>query len=214
MKIVHVSDNHGSLTMPIDRSELLTADIIVHTGDFMPNRTRGIRPVEETFQRAWLEENVERIKDYVAGNRVLYVPGNHDYIDPAPFLQAHGVDVINIADREHVENGVRFYGFPWVPWFCGEWNFEISATEMDLRFRDVPECDVLCCHSPIFGVLDRNYEGERCGSTVIRMHLQNRGILPRWFLHGHIHECGGSIQAWSRGMTVSNQATTGGIIHV
>jgi predicted phosphodiesterase len=52
VKILHISDTHGR--MPELRGE---HDVIVHSGDMLPNRSFGISAIEETFQRYWVEEH-------------------------------------------------------------------------------------------------------------------------------------------------------------
>ena len=56
MKILHSSDLHGSY------KELLMAlegdfDVWVDTGDFFPNKTRGDRNIETSFQNKWFSWN-------------------------------------------------------------------------------------------------------------------------------------------------------------
>ncbi len=214
MKITHVSDTHGALWRPDTQGE-----VIVHSGDMMPNRTRGIVPIEVAYQECWTTGNLPTLARVIGSRPFLYVPGNHDYYDPCPRMREAGINAWNLNGvglhfgTASCTAGLRFAGFQYVPYFTGEWNYEVSATEMAARFDPVVALhpDILVCHSPIYGVLDRNVEGERCGSTVIRnrmMSLFHDGPgLPKAYLHGHIHERGGSFQDWN-GMLVSNAATT------
>jgi len=213
LKLLHLSDTHG--TMPPLSSD---ADVIVHSGDILPNRTFGIRPVEETFQRYWLEEHAAKIRTWIGSRPFLVCPGNHDFIDPTPYLRDAGVDAHSLCDRFLEIDGVRFYGYPWVPVF-GPWNWMASPRERLARLvpaverMDAGEIDVFVAHGPMFGVLDRNAEGERCGSRVLRDALREARFAPKFLLHGHIHEAAG-VQGWSRGMIVSNAARTQRVLEV
>lgn len=205
MKIAHVSDTHGLLE-PI-RGD---AEVIVHSGDFLPNRTRGLRVSEETTQPAWVAYNEARIRKWVDHRTFVLCRGNHDYVDPIPMMREMGIDAYGIDDRMLHLDGISFYGFPWVPYFSGEWNHEVSPRELTARLDAaeplIAACDILVAHCPIYGVLDMTQEGERAGSKPMRKLLQRAERVPNLYLCGHIHEQGGALQRWSRDIDVSNAA--------
>lgn len=214
MKILHISDTHGG--MPLLQAE---GDIVVHSGDMMPNRSFGIREIEYTFQRYWIEDVSARMKAWIGDRPFLFTPGNHDYIDPTPVMRDADIDARLLCNGSLTVDGVRFYGSPWTPMFCG-WNWMCSdAGEMHGNLApavegfELGEIDVFVSHGPMFGVLDRNASGERCGSKVLREVMQNAEHPPKLFLHGHIHEgCG--VQGWSRGVIVSNAACSQRVLTV
>jgi Icc-related predicted phosphoesterase len=209
MRILHISDTHGTLPPLLEDG----VDVVVHSGDFLPNRTRGIRAVEEVFQPAWVHENAARLRGWMGDRRLLVCAGNHDFVDPAPLLREAGLNAVSITDRLHDEDSVGFYGFPWVPFFTGEWNYELGLVPLTNATIAVEEMlnqgaiDVLVSHGPLYGVRDRNADGENCGSLPMRYALQAARHAPRAFLCGHIHEARGR-QTWSRGIHVSNAALT------
>jgi len=213
LRILHISDTHGY--MPELRGDF---DVVVHSGDLLPNKTFGIRRVEETFQANWLEALAPQLKKWLGAKPFLFCPGNHDFVDPIPYLRAAGVSAHSIADCLFELKGVRFYGFPWVPVF-GSWNYMVSSEERRARLApalellDEGKIDVFVAHGPMRGVLDRNGDGERCGSRVMREAMQNAKIPPKLFLHGHIHESAG-VHGWSRGVIVSNAACVQRILTV
>ncbi len=209
MKICHISDNHGYLGDIIPE-----CDLIVHTGDFLPNRSFGYQVIEETFQPAWIEQNASRLRAWAGGRKIFMVSGNHDFVNSAEHLQKAGIDAVCIDDSRYEHKGVVFHGFPWMNQF-GDWNFMIDQFELTDRTRsiDLRDVDVLAMHAPIYGILDRNRHGDRCGSKPMRKYLQDSLHVPNYVLHGHIHESHG-LQAWSRGIMVSNAATTLRVIEV
>jgi Icc-related predicted phosphoesterase len=216
MRILHISDTHGGMpALPKDGY-----DVVVHSGDLMPNRTFGIRAVEEAFQPHWLETNAAKLRAWLGADKpFLFCPGNHDFVDPVPHLKAAGVRAFSLVDTLVAWDHVRFYGFPWTPEFCG-WNWMCGPVEMGLRLEpgrallDEGEIDVWVSHGPMYGVLDRTaLVGERAGSKVVRAAMQMAKHPPRIFLHGHIHEAAG-LQAWTRGMIVSNAACMQRILEI
>lgn len=204
MIVLHVSDNHGLL----ERLDP-TAQLVVHSGDFLPSFSRGNRAIEFLRQEEWVNNNKNRLTSWLGNRPFLYTPGNHDFFDPCPVMRSWGVDAHNlwVDGGRAITPCVQTEGFPWVNHFTGEWNYEIGPSDMLTRARVIPPCEMLVAHGPIYGVLDRNALGQRCGSLEIRHWLQNHELPPKWYLHGHIHEsCGWRL--WARGLRVSNAATT------
>ncbi len=204
--ICHVSDTHGYLV------PLMAADVVVHSGDFMPSFTRGIRACEVPRQERWVADNMPRLKAWIGDRPFLFVPGNHDYYDPIQAMVDAGIDARDVTGTTFL-GCHRVYGFPYVPVFTGEWNYEIFEDDIARRF-DTEGADIVIAHSPIYGVLDRNAQGGRCGSKAIRAYLQDpANAAPEWYLCGHIHESAGT-QGWSRGIKISNAATTRRVITI
>lgn len=205
MKILHVSDTHGWLDPLVG-----DADLVVHSGDFMPNKSFANKVIETAYQPRWVEENIEKIRAWLGGRRLLMTNGNHDYIDPTPLLRAAGMDATLLHGALEVD-GVRFWGHPWTPAFWG-WNWMCGPVEMEERLFPASErmavgvIDVFVSHGPMYGVLDRNASGERCGCKVLRETMQDAKYKPKLLLHGHIHEANGVV-GWAGGMIVSNAAT-------
>lgn len=215
LRILHISDTHGMLPVP----ESLEYDVVVHSGDMMPNRTFGVKPVEHTFQKHWIEENAPRFHARYWAKPFLYVPGNHDYYDPTPVMRELGIDARLLCNAFMEVNGVGFYGSPWTPTFY-DWNWMCGPKEMREHLAPLASLmergavDVLVTHGPMYGVLDRNQQGERCGCKVLRSVVREAAYAPKLHLHGHIHEQGGSVVPWSRGMVVSNAARTQQVVTV
>lgn len=209
-----MSDTHGVLPTPLDGDW----DCILHTGDMLPNRSYGIRPLEITFQQYWLEENAPKFHPRYWDKPVFYVPGNHDYIDPTRTMRDLGIDARLVCNERVEFMGANFYGFPWTPTFY-DWNWMCGPLEMEHHLQPAIELmeqgalDVFLAHGPMYGVRDRNAQGERCGSKVVRRVMQDVRHPPKVMMHGHIHESRGT-QAWARGIMVSNAATTQQIVEL
>lgn len=200
-------------------------DYIVHSGDFCPNFSRGIRAIEEPRQEQWLRDNADRISAWLKNIPVLFVPGNHDFVDIPKILNDCGLStIIDICKKDSKGKpvpvdfmGKKIYGSPWVPYFTGEWNYELEDDKEELAVKEVLSIkpDIIVSHSPIYGVLDRNGQGTRCGSRQWKWQLEEQmlnGYVPAYYLHGHIHESNG-IMRW-KGIVVSNAATTANVIEI
>lgn len=210
MKILHLSDTHG--TFP----ELKGAfDVIVHSGDLMPNKTRGTA-TEPGFQKDWVARKAIRLANWIGKTPFLYCPGNHDYYDPESVLRQHGVAATTLGAEPLELLGYKFVGFPYVPWFNGEWNYEKLAPDMFslmggvIDRMEAGEIDVLVAHCPPEGILDETFGNVRIGNPQLTRAFNVANKLPKAILCGHCHESPGT--AIVRDCIISNAATTMRII--
>lgn len=203
-RLTHVSDTHGILPH-IPSSSLA----IIHSGDMAPNLTRGDAKTEEPYQQEWWNRKLQQIQDIIGDRYFLYIPGNHDYWDPETLLQNAGVKAHNLTGKVLNCLGLTFYGFPWIPYIAGEWNYEIHTPGMSRRVCAIPECDILVAHCPPFGICADLEDGKGNGNSVLLNWLNYQASrLPQYLLCGHFHESRGIAKYGDLGeMTVSNAAT-------
>lgn len=189
MKIFHFSDNHGRIdwlkeAIPDD------VDLIVSTGDFFPNASRGVRKIEVPFQIRWLDACAENFMSYLKDKPIMIVGGNHDYIPLAQdlILRGYGGRVIPITIEGVMFDGLRFAGFPHIPYISGEWNLEVDYQEMRDLVEETMESnpDVLVTHCPPAGILDDGYGNE---PLLTQLTYQDHNIKHHLF--GHCHLSGG-----------------------
>lgn len=222
MQVLHFSDNHGRVPNLVSA---IGFDVVVCSGDFMPDRyltkdeqirlnQEHRRPASPYTQKVWLARNVNRLKVLCGNKPFLFCPGNHDFMDPIYDLRAMGVDAHSLVDSVIDVGGLKWTGFPYVPWIGPEWAFSTEAPRM-LGLVDtlVERCnkegvDVLVTHAPPFGSLDVNGWGQHCGITALRNALDyGRFVKPlKAILCGHIHQSAG----WDNlnGTVISNAAVT------
>jgi Icc-related predicted phosphoesterase len=217
MKIYHLSDTHGwgfwDNPLPPD------TDVIVHTGDLLPNVTRGIVDREVPFQTDWINRFVEPIKRWLADRPLIYVPGNHDYIELVDFLPATraGLTPVQVA-------GLQWIGFREIPYIAGEWAGEVQVPEMAAIISDIFDGetelsapgDVLLCHAPPSNILDSppNNPQIHYGISTLTTALQYRPHRFRAVLFGHIHQ-NSYLQITINNTIYSNAAyTTGGTVEL
>lgn len=218
MIVAHFSDTHSLPRKPVPAS----ATLVVHTGDLLPNRTRGNISVEVPYQSDWIRKTAAAWAHWLGGRRMLIVAGNHDFIDVAPFMRAADMRVRNVfTDGPQTVDGVRFAGVPYIPTMAGEWNHEKSEQEISDGFRRrvlAHKPHVILNHCPIAGVLDHAY-GHGIGSVAMANALwyerggDGDGYAPLAYLHGHNHEQAGSLVEIN-GILFSNAATTRNLIEV
>lgn len=222
MRICHISDTHGGFFPLYGRY-----DLVLHTGDFFPNSPAvftGNKTQEMVFQLQWLRNSIPNIKQQLQGHPFLYVPGNHDFLHPDLMeheLRTAGIEAIGLTDKITMFRGVNFYGFPYVPYINGSWNYEKELPEMQIEVDKMVEqlnktyVDVLACHAPPYRVLDLSLGNEILGSTAIAHALDykiEKAMMPQVYLCGHIHEAHGVSNR--NGMLISNAATTRHLIEV
>ena len=222
MRMLHISDTHGQLPELNGRF-----DIVVHSGDFFPNSKKifsGNKKEEVSFQENWLISKIDQIKDFVQNCPFLFILGNHDFINPVKMediLNQHGIKAINLTNKFVKFSDIHFYGFPYIPYIKGFWNYEKTSQEMQKEINKMAEIinnedyiDVLVSHSPIYGILDTAFYNQNIGNQSL-LNAINYNIIkkmPQYFLCGHCHEDFGITLKYN--MLISNSATTQNIIEI
>lgn len=219
MKIAHISDNHSIFP------KLLKSNVeaIVMTGDFFPNFVYG-RNQEPAYQKLWLEEQIPTLKKWIDNRPFIFVLGNHDFINPdlmERILRDNGIDAYNTEDKIVSLHNINFYGFPYIPYINGSWNYERAAPEMIKEVSKLTNIlnstyvDVLLAHAPPYKCLDANFYGQSIGNTAMATALDykiSKDMQPSYYLTGHVHESFGTTIR--DGMLVSNAATFQNIIQL
>lgn len=210
-RFTHVSDTHGMLPI-VPASSLM----IIHSGDMAPNLTRGIREEEEAFQAEWWTHNLAQILERIADRYFVFIPGNHDYYDPEALLQKHGVKAHNVTGKTVRLLDRNFYGFPYIPFIAGEWNYETRTSEMSALVEAIPSCNVLLAHCPPFGICADVEDGKGGGNSVLTnwfayWEVERGTTLPEYIMCGHFHDSRGigkfEVPQAQHEIIVSNAAT-------
>ena len=220
MKILHISDWHGDMSLDSGDS-----DIIVCSGDLLPNRSLGQRDrdsqvgkaslaAEKNYQTAWVLKNIEKFKSLIGAKPFLFCPGNHDFINPVPLLKDAGLNAIDLENKREEVLGFSFYGFPYINYIVGEWQYELIPTELAAKTQEIPleTIDVLVAHCPPYGFLDMA-GGHKFGNSALSGRLYyGCEKWPRMILCGHLHPSFGIIElpnGGERGHCIISNAATG-----
>ena len=173
MKILHLSDTHGS---PRRLRSLPEGDLIVHSGDFTMTGSE---------QEALDFLNWFCALDY---RHKIFICGNHDEC-------LFGANITGLDDNVHylcntgIElEGIRFYGIPMFMADC-------ETGRQDRHYAEIPfGTDVLITHAPPFGMLDRDHD-RLYGSKALLSRVTL--VKPRFHLFGHIHAGRGVVRTAS-----------------
>lgn len=196
MIICHLSDTHSQF--PEIPSE---AEIIVHSGDLFPNCSSDDPVRQREYQRLWLNQNADNIKEWIKDKPFLFCSGNHDYLDWEfeTFLKSYGIKAKCLNDKLIEFKGKTWYGFPYINITGGDWNYELPPEQMEkyvqIIKRQIIEfgkpLDILVAHSPPFKILD--YFGlNNFGVEAFSHWLQEEfETFPNLMLCGHIHSAHG-----------------------
>ncbi|MCE9584539.1 MAG: metallophosphatase domain-containing protein [Planctomycetes bacterium] len=183
-RIVCISDTHNHHSAV----RLPPGDVLVHAGD-----VSGMgRPHEIESFSAWLGAQPFAHKVVIAGN--------HDWLferDPAQareILSKGCPGVVYLQDSGVEIRGLKFWGSPWQPEFCG-WAFNIVRREdLAKKWALIPaDTDVLLTHGPPRGILDRTMSGDEVGCDALAAEVGSR-VRPRLHVFGHIHEAYGMVE--------------------
>lgn len=205
VKIAAVSDTH-TLHQKIDIPQ---CDILIHCGDFSG---RGTEQEFEDFIGWFANLEQARWKIFIAGNHDFSLQRNPEIVRRKELRPGRHFNTIYLQDDYVIVEGLKIYGTPWTRFFF-DWAFnaldfppgkdnayyggpgESASPDRDHPlledvYSKIPlDTDILVCHNPMHGFLDRNREGILCGSHALLKHVSR--VQPRILLGGHIHEAKG-----------------------
>jgi Icc-related predicted phosphoesterase len=188
-----ISDLHGYYP------ELPGGDILILAGDYTSKG--GIFDWGQFFH--WVKEQKYEDKIIIGGNHdnLIYdcLPKNRQEMDELDsvreMLNEEKDDFYYLCDSGIEINGLKIWGTPRTPIFDSvnpkASYFMSTESILNRKFASIPKnLDILITHGPMRGVLDQNIHGSRCGSLSLLRHIKR--AKPKYFVFGHIHECGGS----------------------
>lgn len=223
MRIAHISDTHGMIPV-IDH---LGIDAIIHSGDFIPDpdMSRGSKKeVLQYWQRKWVWDNMETLKERIAGRPFLFVLGNHDHEGGAWLeaeLKKESINAICLHNKVVSFGGLNWLGFPWVDHINGWHSYELEEMEMQEKIDAMVEAingatyvDCLVMHQPPYKILDQDLRNMLWwGNDRMNDALWNKidvDKVPATVLCGHCHSSSGIrvVSKNDRSILFSNAATT------
>ena len=158
MRILHISDTHNKHQQ---LTNLPTADVIVHCGDFTEQGTE-----EEVLDFLnWFIELPYKHK--------IFITGNHDLcLWDAEGIEALPDNVHFLQDKACEIEGIRFFGLAY------------NHSEEFIPYG----IDVLVTHEPPVMILDKS-SGINWGNAPLRNRVFE--IKPKYHLFGHAHDAYG-----------------------
>jgi Icc-related predicted phosphoesterase len=221
MRLLHISDTHGQFK-PLRGS----FDIIVHSGDLPPDPPKSMGQNKlGPWQLDWVKNNIAEFKEWLQGKPFLFCGGNHCFYNPYRFeelLNEAGIKAICLHNKITSFEGVKFFGFPFVPPINGSFAYEtdnetmIKHCDYMSKLMNETYVDVIVAHCPPYNCLDANpLDGHHFGNRTMCDLLDyklTKKMRPKWYLCGHIHSAN-SITV-RNGLMVSNAARTQHIIQL
>lgn len=192
MKVAVFSDCHGDLPNidPLCR-------VVMICGDICPTRNHSVN-----YQDAWINSI---FLPWIVENqfeKVILVPGNHDYIFESKSenylrdLELKSNNILKILINEgitiHNENGneIIIYGTPYCKLF-GNWAFMRDYVTLKELYKKIPDnLDILLCHdAPDINGQGVILQGHYFGTNAGNIQLANAVLRtkPKRLFHGHIH---------------------------
>ncbi len=198
MILGHASDLHGRYSM---LEGVALPDVWVITGDFFPTKGRGQTgrieaDAEIDYQVRWWRNKGPSVMRRLGGRPVLWVGGNHDYVNLAGLLKMSKYEgaTFDVAAAPVDFGGHRFAGFREVPYMEGEWVGEShDLSDVVARAMDA-DPTVLLTHAPPAGILDDDgmgTMGHGGGVSPLTTALTWRPHRIVAHLFGHIHQHSG-----------------------
>lgn len=194
MIILHSSDLHGQYHRLLDEHADSEFDVWLDTGDFFDNAgwvNGHIEAIEEVrFQVRWLGHKSlpTRLAEWLRGRPALLMPGNHGFIELAPYLRAAGANATRVTPGGVSLLGLRWAGFREIPPIAGEWVGEEEDPSKVIAAAFTADPDILVTHGPPGGILDEK-QGYGCPNLATALAYRPHKIQAHFF--GHTHQNGG-----------------------
>jgi len=184
MNIYHLSDTHGQNFW---NCSLAGIDVVIHSGDLIPDFDLGNPDINVMLQSAWLSSRAEDIVKWLDGRPILYVEGNHDFISLKDFMPA-----IKLNPAPVEINGIKFSGYREIPPIAGYFAGEADNATMTKIVQNTfsQPSDILVTHTPPHEILDGTNKNSRHPGWGCRI-LAARLKQPHSFRHhffGHVHQ--------------------------
>lgn len=221
MKILHTSDQHSNLHL-LEEALGEDWDVWVDTGDLLPNLQTIPSNVQAEIENQirWVERKLAPlVAAHIRGRPAIFLPGNHDFIDVAPYLQKIGVRAHalwkdhQVSPQPLMVEGERFSGFPHVPAFGGVWSYEAMRFGRLIEGLRRAKPTILCTHAPPYGVLDHSLlHPTKWGLVDVARYQNTERTNIKLHLFGHIHQAAGTMER--NGILFSNAATTWRVVEV
>lgn len=190
MKIVATSDVHGHL----EKIKIPDGDVLIVAGDILADYDYNfgaiITPQTMRLQQLEALKKLNVFLGTLPHRLKILIGGNHDYVleDMEPECRAAITNAVYLRDEEHIFEGVKFYGYPWVPNLRGMAFFAEGAWRKKYCEKIPHDVDVMISHGPPYGIMDKVRE-EYVGCVHLLKEVDE--IAPRLHIFGHIHHAYG-----------------------
>lgn len=213
MKLVHISDTHGSK----QHSKLIIpeCDVVVFTGD-LGGRTNMFELMEflEWFSKLPADRKIFHAgnhdlildKDYIYRQKdrldaIAYMLLKQSHMDALALIKQYPVIYLD-GTKDYVYQGIKFWGNPYSPSFHRDrWAF--NADRGRKQWAKIPsDVNILLTHTPVYNILDdvkecklENEMDAHVGCKDLFDVIKKRLFNLKLNCFGHIHDNYGVVQA-------------------
>lgn len=200
MKIAAISDLHGYL--PLHMPEF---DVLIIAGDIVPVTAHSVHEGSK-----WINTKFTRWADKF-NKPVIVVPGNHDFCLQPEYIKLLADHKWIYLHNDMIEiDGVTFYGTADQP-ILHPWAFGKTDEQLEHRFSNIPEVDILITHTPPLGYGDKDDHWGRLGCEQLTKRLLQKTKI-KYNICGHIHPARGVYET-PNGVKILNVAHTRVTVH-
>ena len=155
VKIVCIADTHNGHEVGRFRKKIegMEGDILIHAGDLSEHGT--LEELESAFEWLCSLDNFT-YRVFIAGNMDGQLTKN------LKTMSSNQQNVIYLENSSCEVRGLKIYGCPYTPRFCGDHQYDRLSEEARQIWEKIPnDCDILVSHGPPAGILDMNSKGTR-----------------------------------------------------
>jgi len=131
----------------------------------------------------------------------VFVFFNHDWYiynnETLCKLELEDIGVNMLIHEFIILNGFNLFGSPHQPEF-NNWAYNVTESNRERLWNNIPKCDILITHSPPYGILDQLFDTKEHVGCKPTMNYVSR-VKPKVHMFGHVHE--------AKGTSISNDTT-------
>ncbi len=180
--IVLISDTHG---LHNSLKDIPLGEILIHCGDLTAHSDEW--SLREFLQ--WFESQPHNYKVFICGNHETWPEKNPRLFEM--MVKEYAPNCIYLHDSGCEIEGLKFFGSPYTPAFCG-WAYNCERGEEIKRHWDMipDDTDVLITHGPPKGYGDWSvYDKIHCGCEDLLEAIKR--VKCKIACHGHVHFAAG-----------------------
>jgi len=174
-----------------DSYKLPEGDILLHLGDFAVDKSLNARNRAIVAFDKWLSQFSYPVKIILRGN---HDPKNAEF-------PISGATYVNEPKTINFGSKVVMACVPHGVVATSKSNkkknnrYSSSSSSSSRSILPCTTCDILATHEPPRNILDKCLDGEFAGSSALRIAVDNmRGMKPKFWVCGHIHEGRGAVR--------------------
>lgn len=197
MKIIAISDLHGTLISDIEE-----CDLLLIAGDICPVWNHSIK-----YHLHWLQKEFSNWVNHLNCQKVVMVGGNHDFgLENITYNNLYcnlllptnnKVKLLQHEAYKFVSNNgekINIFGTPYCHKFYN-WAYMYDDDILTNKFNKIKDkYDIILSHDAPYGISDICFDNGKHIGSVPLFNLLNRLTNCKWNIHGHLHTSNHDIE--------------------